>query len=168
MKKKWDRRAMRITSVGYIARQRMLNVTFENGDHFLLAVESVVPNIARRGTQADWVKMRIGETRDVIEVPARGTLVEIPWDRIRSVADPDFRAHLAVQAEERARRIGRRVKDMRLKAGLTRGKLAAMVGESPETLAQMETGHLDASVDMLEHIALALGKRLGDFVEHES
>ena len=43
MKKNWDRSAMRFASAKYVDRQGMLDVTFENGDHFLVATESVVP-----------------------------------------------------------------------------------------------------------------------------
>ena len=47
-----------------------------------------------------WGSMRIGETGDVLEIPAEDTIIEIPWDRIRSIADPEFRAHLAERAHE--------------------------------------------------------------------
>src|SRR6266478_6430386 len=129
MAKNWDRATMRFASATYSDRQGMLDVTFENGDHFLVAVEAVLPwlsdtHIGRAGgrvagsaatlTPPDWAKMRIGETGDVLEVPAGDTVIEVPWDRIRSIADPDFRAHLADHAEERARRIGERIRAMRL------------------------------------------------------
>jgi hypothetical protein len=39
----WDRATMRFTSARYSDRQGMLDITFENGDHFLVAVESVLP-----------------------------------------------------------------------------------------------------------------------------
>ena len=42
MKKHWDRAAMRLASARYLDRQGMLDVTFENGDHFLVAEESVL------------------------------------------------------------------------------------------------------------------------------
>src|SRR6516165_11083796 len=127
MNKKWDRAAMRFASARYVDRQRMLDVTFENGDRFLVAVESVLPqlnNVRGKGAAAvtvvpDWAKMRIGETGDVLETPGSDGVIEIPWDRIRSVADPEFRAHLADRAKERARRIGGRIRALRLEAGLT-------------------------------------------------
>src|SRR6266516_4145368 len=120
MKKNWDRAAMRFVLARYVDRQGMLDITFENGDHFLVAVEAVLPWLSDgpfvrpasrvAGSAAtlappDWDKLRIGETGDVLEVPASDTVIEIPWDRIRSIADPAFRAHLADRAEERARRI---------------------------------------------------------------
>jgi hypothetical protein len=121
MNKNWERAAMRFASARHVDRQGMLDVTFENGDHFLVAVESILPaagyapsrhpgsrtaNHTVHLAAPDWARMRIGETGDVLEVPAGDNVVEIPWDRIRSTADPEFRAHLADQAAERARRLG--------------------------------------------------------------
>jgi hypothetical protein len=72
MKKKWDRAAMRFASARYVVRQSMLDVTFENGDHFLVAAEVVAPlescttlkhpgfrEGSRNGTLAapDWTKI---------------------------------------------------------------------------------------------------------------
>src|SRR5256885_1557952 len=133
MKNNWERAAMRFASASYVDRQDMLDVTFENGDHFLVAAESILPagcsvplrspgsRAPRPAAPPDWANMRIGETGDVLEVPARSTVIEIPWDRIRSIADPEFRAHLADRAVERARRIGARIRALRLEAGLTPG-----------------------------------------------
>jgi len=121
----------------------LLDVTFEKGDYFLVAVESVLPRVnaapfgfpdSRVSSSAaivappDWPKLRIGETGDVLEVPAGDAAVEIPWDRIRSLADPEFRAHLADQAAQRTRRIGKRIRAMRLEAGLSPAALAEKVG----------------------------------------
>ena len=178
MTKNWDRAAMRFASAAYVGRQGILDVTFENGDHFLVAVEAVLPRLSyalvgRPGSQvasgaatlgpSDWAKLRISETSDVLEVPTGDTIIEIPWDRIRSVADPEFRAHLADQAEERARRIGMRIRAMRLKAGLTPTALAEKIGVAREVVANLEAGKMEPQTDLIEHIALALGRRLRDF-----
>src|SRR5438046_1522808 len=95
-----DRAAMRLTSAMYLDREGMLDVTFENGDHFLVAVESVLPWVsgapfgrtsarvaesAGTLTPMAWGKMRIGETGDLLEIAADGTIIEIPWDRIRAI-----------------------------------------------------------------------------------
>src|SRR5712692_1070066 len=102
MSKNWNRAAMRFASARYADRQGMLDVTFENGDHYVIATDMILPfannaPMRKPATRAanhragrahpDWVRMRIGETGDVLEVPARGTVIEIPWDRIRAVAD---------------------------------------------------------------------------------
>lgn len=178
MKKNWDRTAMRFASVRYMDRQGMLDAAFENGDHFLVAVESILPpasaalgssDAGREGaatiTPPEWGKMRIGETGDVLEVPAGDAVMEIPWDRIRSVADPEFRAHLADHAVERARRIGERIRAMRLEAGLTPAALAERLGVSRQIVANLEAGKIEPGSDLIEQVAVALGKRLWDFAE---
>jgi DNA-binding XRE family transcriptional regulator len=180
MAKNWDRAAMRFASAKYSDRQGMLDVTFENGDHFLVAVESVLPWMrgaasggasarlaggAATGTPMAWARMRIGETGDVLEIPADDAVIEIPWDRIRAIADPDFRAHLAERAHERARRIGGRLRAMRLEAGLTPAAVADKVGVSHEVIANLEAGKIEPQTDLIQHIAGVLGRRLRDFVE---
>jgi DNA-binding XRE family transcriptional regulator len=164
MKKIWDRPAMRFASARYVHPQEMLDVTFENGDHFLIAVESLLSQPAI-GVPAEWANLRIGETGDVLELPAPDTVIEIPWDRIRSIVDPDFRALLADGSTERARRIGTRIRTMRLEANLTRPELAAKVGVPAEVVASLEAGKLEPPIDLIEHLALALGKRLRDFAQ---
>ena len=109
--------------------------------------------------------MRIGETGDVLEMPAGDAVIEIPWDRIRSVADPEFRAHLADRAVERARRIGERIRAMRLEAGLTPVALAEKVGVPREVVANLEAGKIEPRNDLVEHFAIALGRRLRDFAD---
>src|SRR5437660_7830137 len=101
--------------------------------------------------------MRIGETGDVLEVPAGSTVIEIPWDRIRSIADPEFRAHLADRVAERARRVGGRIQAMRREARLTRVALAEKVGVPRGVVADLEAGKIEPSIDLIEHIAVALG-----------
>jgi DNA-binding XRE family transcriptional regulator len=179
MTRNWDRAAMRFASARYVDRQGMLDATFENGDHFLVAVESILPAVSRAAlvpcdagrngaaiiTPPEWGKMRIGETGDVLEVPVGDAVVEVPWDRIRSVADPEFRAHLADHAVERARRIGERIRAMRLEAGLTPAVLAERVGVPRQVVANLEAGKMELGSDLIERVAVALGKHLRDFAE---
>jgi DNA-binding XRE family transcriptional regulator len=180
MKKNWERAAMRFASARYIDRQGMLEVTFQNGEHFLVAAESVLPVEASAASRrlgfsavvgtaalapADWARMRIGETGDLLEVPAGDAVIEIPWDRIRSIADPEFRAHLADRAADRARQIGGRIRALRLQAGLTPAALAAKIGVSRDVLADLEAGKIEPHNDLIEQIAIVLGRRLRDFAD---
>jgi DNA-binding XRE family transcriptional regulator len=91
--------------------------------------------------------------------------MEAPWDRIRSVADPEFRAHLADHAVERARRIGERIRAMRPEAELTPAVLAERVGVSRQIIANLEAGKIEPGSDLIERVAVALGRRLRDFAE---
>lgn len=177
MKSNWDRAAMRFKSARYVKGQQVLDVTFANGDHYLVPVESVLPQTIsalprRNGSHPatciapapppGWEKMRIGETGDVLEVPALDGLIEIPWDRVRAIADPEFRAHWADRAGERAKRIGQRMRALRQKAGVTPAALAEKVGVSREVIANLEAGKVEPQTELIEHIAMALGKRLRD------
>jgi DNA-binding XRE family transcriptional regulator len=175
MKKKWGRTAMRFVSARYVGREEMLHVTFENGDHFLVAAESLAPGDAqlkRSGSRTanraallappDWSNMRISETGDVLEVPNGDAVIEIPWDRIRSLADPEFRAYLADHAAERAQRIGKRIGAMRRQAGMSRVALADKVCVAREVIANLEAGILEPQADLIADIATALGRRLRD------
>jgi len=87
------------------------------------------------------------------------------WDRIRSVADPEFRAHLADHVAEHARRIGGWIRAMRMEAGLTSAALADRVGAPRQVVADLEAGKIEPRSDLIERIAVALGRRLRDFVE---
>lgn len=171
---------MRFASARYVRGQEMLDVTFENGGHFLVPTASVLSVTSyapfrRPGSRVasgtaslappDWDKLRIGETGDVLEVPSTDTIIEIPWDRIRSIADPEFRAHLADRAVESARRIGGRIRAMRLEPGLTRVALAEKVGVSREVVADLEAGKIERETDLIEDVAIALGRRLRDFAD---
>jgi DNA-binding XRE family transcriptional regulator len=163
VKKNYDRSAMRFASATYIPLQAMLDVTFENGDHLQIAAEMAAPK-ANTG-RAEWSKMRIAETGDVLEVPAGDEMIEIPWDRIRSLGDPEFREHLSQHARVRAKRIGARVRAMRVEAGISPGALAQKVGLSANAIADLESGKTEPQTDVIEHIALALGRRLRDLAE---
>lgn len=179
MKTQWDRAAMRFKSARYVKDQDVLEVTFANGDHYLVPVESVLPlatfaGMRRNGSREatgiapsppNWETMRIGETGDVLVVWAPDAVIEIPWDRVRAIADPLFRAHWADKAAERAQRIGERIRAMRLEAEVTPAELAARVGVSREVIAKLEAGKGEPETELIEHIALALGKRLRDLAE---
>lgn len=164
MKNKWDRSAMRFASVAYLARQAMVAVTFENGDRFVVGIDSLLSNKAN-GDIIDWKKMRIGETGDVLEAPTRGDVIEIPWDRIRSIADPEYQAHLTDISRQVARELGKRIRSMRLESKLTRSSLAEKVGATAEMIVQLEAGNIEPRTDLLRRVASALGKRMKDFTE---
>ena len=84
------------------------------------------------------------------------------WKR-PDATEHTFRAHLADVSAERARRIGSIIRTMRLEANLTRLQLAAKIGVAQETVARLETGQLEPTIDVIEHLALALGRRLQNF-----
>jgi DNA-binding XRE family transcriptional regulator len=168
---------MRFSLVKFNDRQGMLDIKFENGDHFLIAAESVLPwlsvapleRVSTNGLGASmtarpvaWRKMRLGETGDVIEIPTRDGIIEIPWDRVRVVADPEYRSFLTERARERAERMGKRIRAMRRKAGLTSAALASKVGVSKAVIENLEAGKIEPQIDLVQQVAGVLGLPLGD------
>jgi DNA-binding XRE family transcriptional regulator len=109
--------------------------------------------------------MRISETGDVIEIPAIEEVIEIPWDRIRSIADLRFRAQWAVKAAECRNRMCKRIQAMRLEAGLTRLVLGNRVGVLRETVANLDNGTITPSPALIEKIVVGLGRPLANISE---
>ena len=52
---------------------------------------------------------------------------------------------------------------MRLEAGLTPAALAEKVGVPREIVANLEAAKIEPQTDLIEHIVIALGRRLRDF-----
>lgn len=61
-------------------------------------------------------------------------------------------------------RIGRRVKEIRKKRGLTQKQLAEKLGTPPSTIATIERGRYNFKIETLSTVARALGCEI-DFVE---
>jgi DNA-binding XRE family transcriptional regulator len=62
-----------------------------------------------------------------------------------------MRAQLADQADERARRIGSRIRAMRIDAGMTPTALAEKLGVSREAVTNLEVGKLQPQSELIEH-----------------
>ena len=50
-------------------------------------------------------------------------------------------------------------------ASLTPAAFAEKVGVSQEVVANLETGKIEPQADLIEHIAIVLGRRLRDFAD---
>jgi hypothetical protein len=94
--KKWDRAAMQFSACRYLPEQGVLDLSFRNGDRFQVPVEALVQSPL---PPASWENLRIGETQDVLELPGKDSVTEIPWDRVRCVADPEFRSYLGIRPQ---------------------------------------------------------------------
>src|SRR5947208_6684715 len=137
---------MQFSACRYLVQQGVLDVSFRNGDRFQVPVEMLVqPPLPA----SSWERLRIGETQDVLELPGKDSITEIPWDRVRCVADPEFRSHLADQAAQSARRIGRRLRELRQESGLTQEAIARAAGVSRVTISRLEKGHLQPTYETL-------------------
>jgi len=122
--KSWTRSAMQLSACRYDRHGGLLTVSFRNGDRFEVPGEALLDS----SNAASWDHLRIGETQEVLEIPVADGIAEIPWDRIRCVADPVYRQHLANQAVRSARRIAGRLRQLRREMGLTQEAVARSAG----------------------------------------
>ncbi|MDR1808101.1 MAG: helix-turn-helix domain-containing protein [Propionibacteriaceae bacterium] len=76
----------------------------------------------------------------------------------RSAADPEF-AH-AYAAEDERLRVAVALTRLREAEGLTQRQLAALAGKPQSTIARIENGTVNPSLQVLGEIAACLGRRL--------
>ncbi len=174
---------MRIVSCRYRPRQAVLDLSFANGDRFQIPAETLLMETELHSGQAsprlpvgmvgfylsprapEWDRLRIGETRDVLEVPIGNRWIEIPWDRLRCVADPDYRAHMQQEALKAAQRLGHRLRRLRRDGGFTQRVLANATGLSPTTISRVEKGLERLTYENLIRLLAALGKEVEDLAD---
>lgn len=157
--KKWNRASMQFATCRYLAAQGVVAVSFRNGDRFEVPVEMLLREHAR---DARWDRLRIGETGDFLEVPVEGNFTEIPWDRVRCVADAAFRRHMANQAAKSARRVAQRLAELRRESGLTQEAVATAAGLARVTVSRLENGALQPTYETLTRVLAAMGRRVED------
>lgn len=64
-------------------------------------------------------------------------------------------------------RIGKRIAQLRMEAGISQYKLAELTGLAPGNIARIETGKYSTGIDILSKIGNALGYKL-DFTEKDN
>jgi DNA-binding Xre family transcriptional regulator len=97
-----------------------------------------------------------------IIVPAGSASVEIPWSTVRVLTDADYSAHVAEVAEQEARQVGRRLRELREARNLGSKELAERAGITPQSLSRIEHGHHDVVFTTLQRILAAMGCSLRD------
>jgi transcriptional regulator with XRE-family HTH domain len=156
MAARWDApEYQRISSVHYEAGG--LAVRFEDGSEVTVEADRVLPPHAR---EVDWERLAFDPYE--ITIPTADEEVEIPWSTIRVVTDKDYSAHLAAAAEEQARRIGQRIRELRRIRKLSSKELAERAGITPQSLSRIEHGRHDVVLTTLQRILAAMGYSLRD------
>src|SRR6266508_1044454 len=155
---KWDTREYRrIVSASY--RDGRLIVLFEDRTWVDLKADRVVPPETRG---AQWERLAVSPYE--VTVPTENGAVEIPWSTVRAVTDKAYSAHLADAAEEEARQIGLRIRELREKRNLSSKELAERAGITPQSLSRIELGRHDVVFTTLRRILAAMGCSLKDLV----
>jgi transcriptional regulator with XRE-family HTH domain len=97
-----------------------------------------------------------------IVVPTLQGEIEVPWSTIRLLSDKEYSAHLADAAEEEARQIGLRIKELRTSRNLSGKEVAERAGITPQSLSRIENGRHDIVFTTLRRILAAMGYSLKD------
>ena len=97
-----------------------------------------------------------------IAVPSAYEIVVIPWSTIRELTDAGYAAHLAQAAEESARRVGARIRELRVARGLSGKELAERAGISPRVLSRIEQGKNEVVLSIVQSLLATMGCSLHD------
>lgn len=143
-----------------------LEALFADGSKVHIAGPRLVspdaPNVRWEGTA-------LGEGGYDIVVPRDGDeALSIPWDVIRCLTDRDFAAHMAQAAENQARFVGVRIKQLRKARGLTAREVAGRAGITPESMYRIEHGKHDFVLTTLGKILAAMGYDYSALVQHDA
>lgn len=156
---RWDSpRYQRMLEAG--ADNDHLVVRFEDGTQVSVLKEQLLPFTA---VSPRWDELRV--TPFEIVIPAAGGEREIPWTTVRLLTDREFAHHAANVAEEQARDIGLRIRELRTNRGLTAKEVAERAGITPQSLSRIERGHHDVVYTTLEKILAAMGSNLSELAK---
>lgn len=158
---KWDSTSyQKITNAKFTHNK--IEVSFENGDVVKIPKEVLISDI---DLKIEWDKLKYHPYEIII--PAESEKIEIPWDELRVVTDKEYARYLANRAEEQARLIGNKIKQLREKKRIKGSELAERSGLTPQTISRIEQGHTDVSFSTLKKILASMGYTLKDLAKQE-
>jgi transcriptional regulator with XRE-family HTH domain len=132
----------------------VIDVEFANGD----VVEVSIPELGLDSTTTFEVD---SETGALIAKTSEGSR-EIDWMVLRAITDPAFAREVRERDAEEARRVGRRLRVLRERRGLSQKDVAKSLGMKAPQLAKIETGEQDLRLSTLRSVLRILGASFGD------
>jgi DNA-binding Xre family transcriptional regulator len=154
--KKWD-------SPGF---QRTSNVKTDRGYVLVYFEDGTTANVESRKilsseiNQPRWERLRFNPYEIIL--PTERGEIEISWSTMRVLSDAEYSAHLSKVVEEQAKKIGRRLKELRQRRGLKSKELAERAGITPQSLSRIENGRHDVALSTLQKLLGAMGYGLKD------
>ncbi len=109
----------------------------------------------------DWRKADDPEERRSIQRAMEEVLAQIPAE-VRPLEPTGHEASMSRGLKARADRVGKRIRELRERAGLTQTVLAEKAGLPQSHISRLENAEHSATHMTLEKIARALGVRVGD------
>ena len=140
-----------------------ISVLFEDESRANVLLERLVPPDMKA---IDWTKLTYDAYELILSSSDNRTL-EVPWSTIRTLTDREFSKQFARAAEEDARQIGLRIRELREARGITSKELAERAGITPQSLSRIENGRHDVVFTSLRRILAAMGSSLRDLSPQE-
>lgn len=146
--------------------QKIVDVDYGEGDLFVkfedgTTVSTQAEKLQPPGTSNPaWNSLHFDDYQ--IVVPSPSGEIQIPWSTIRLLTDEKFAEYWAGIAEDEAKRIGRQIKELRLRKGLSSKEVAERAGITPQSLSRIERGHHDVVFTTLRKILAVMGYGLSD------
>jgi transcriptional regulator with XRE-family HTH domain len=134
-----------------------IEVKFEDNTTIILDKDAILPS---GSDNPDWNRLQFNAYELIL--PTSSEDLEIPWSTIRLLGDSAFAAHWAQQAEEQAKDIGPRLRELRQSKNLSSKEVAERAGITPQSLSRIEKGHHDVVFTTLRKILAAMGCTLQD------
>jgi DNA-binding Xre family transcriptional regulator len=156
--KKWDNPGFQRIAAVKVEQDNLL-VYFEDGTVAKIESHQILPPVVQ---QPQWDRLRFNSYE--IFLPTENGELEISWSTIRTLADAEYSAHMASVAEEQAKKIGHRIRELRQRRGLKSKELAERAGITPQSLSRIENGKHDVVFKTLQKILSAMGYGLKDLV----
>lgn len=154
----------RFTSADYLPSVRTFLVKMENGKAYLLQLDGL-----READGSAATRCAMARTRHFFTVfQESGNRFEVPWDAVLYHREPSYEFYKGREpdgaGEDRAIRIGERVRAARLERGMSVSDVAERAGMKRPNLSRLEHGHHEPSLETIERIAQALGVTVAQLV----
>lgn len=141
----------------------VVHVRFEDGDDVVVPAERL---LGPQDRGVSWQEITFDPYE--IQVPATSGPVERPWSAVRKLTDPEYAAFVKASAEDWVRRMGERVRELRVARGLTARRAAALAGISPQALSRIEHGRQNLTLALLGQIVTAMGYSYDDLITEQA
>ncbi|MSQ15562.1 MAG: XRE family transcriptional regulator [Dehalococcoidia bacterium] len=145
-----------IEKVDYFQSNRTIVVHMKNGRIYLLRADELP-----EADSSEIVRWTAGKSRNYFRAKqSSGNWFEVPWDEVLYHCEPEYEHYKgrekAEPPENRALRIGNKVRELRTVKGLSVAELARRTGMKRPNLSRVESGRHEPSLETLERIADAL------------
>lgn len=146
----------KIKGIEYVRNLRTFIVRMQNGRIYPLRLDDLP-----EADSSDVVRWAIDKSLHYFEVMQEsGNALEVPWDAVLYHCEPEYEYYKGKQDRsqglDRAIRIGSKVREWRIKKGLSITELAERAGMKRPNLSRLEHGQHLPSLETLERVADAL------------